>query len=176
MKEIWKGVTYNGIDYSKRIEVSNTGKLRNATNKKEYKLHISKTGYYQVVISLGSRTNKKVFRVHKAVVETFIPNFKKYKVVNHKDLNKLNNNVLNLEWCTQKYNMEHASKNNAFRNVKKGVNSPNSKLKEDDVRFIRDNYIPFDKEYGSRALARKFNLHHSTILEILHQKTHKLAV
>ena len=76
--------------------MSNTGKIRNATSKKEYKLHISKTGYYQVVISLGSRTNKKVFRVHKAVAETFIPNYKKYKIVNHKDLNKLNNNVLNL--------------------------------------------------------------------------------
>lgn len=176
MEEIWKGVIYKGIDYSKRIEVSNTGKMRNATNKKEYKLHISKTGYYQVVISLGSRTNKKVFRVHKAVAETFIPNFKKYKVVNHKDLNKLNNNVLNLEWCTQKYNMEHASKNNAFANTKRGVESHKAKLNENNVKFIRENYIPFSKDYGSRALARKFNMAHGTLLDIIKRKTYKEIV
>lgn len=175
MKEIWKGVIYNGINYSSRIEVSNTGKMRNAISKKEYKLHISKTGYYQVVISLGSRKNRRAFKIHKAVAETFIPNYKKYKIVNHKDLDKLNNNVSNLEWCTQKYNIEHASKNNAFKNVKKGVYSPKSKLNEDEVKFIRDNYIPSDKKYGTRALARKFNMHHSAISNILHQKTYKVA-
>lgn len=173
MKEQWKGTIYNGTDYSNRIEISNTGKIRNAINKKEYKLHLNKTGYYQVVISLGSRKNKKAFRIHKAVAETFISNPNQYKVINHKDLNKLNNNTSNLEWCTQKYNMEHASKNNAFINTKRGVTSPKSKLNEEDVKFIRNKYIPFDKDYGSRALARRFKMSHGTLLDIIHRKTYK---
>ena len=172
MEEKWKGLIYNETDYSERLEISNTGKIRNAINKKEYKLHINKAGYYQVVISLGSRTNKKVFKVHKAVAETFLQKVKG-NVVNHKDLNKLNNNVCNLEWCTQKYNMFHASKNNAFANTKRGTESHKAKLKEKDIRFIRENYIPFSKEYGSRALARKFNMSHGTLLDIIKRKTYK---
>lgn len=173
MEEIWKGLIYQGKDYSNKIEISNTGKIRNKNTKKEYKLYKNKLGYLQVCISLGSRNNKKVIKIHKGVAETFINNSNNYEVVNHIDLNKLNNNINNLEWCTQKYNMKHAKLNGAFKNMPKGIDHYKSKLTKEDVDFIRKNYKPRDKKYGSRALGRKFNMRHSTILLVIKEMTYK---
>lgn len=58
-------------------------------------------GYAQVNLN---RCTKKV---HRLVAEAFIPNDKKLPEINHKDENKLNNSVDNLEWCTSKYNMNY---------------------------------------------------------------------
>ncbi|HEV3223887.1 MAG TPA: NUMOD4 domain-containing protein [Puia sp.] len=70
--------------------------------------HIHKTGYVQAAIVI----NKKpwVRKIHRMVAEAFIENNLNLKQVNHIDGNKLNNNVTNLEWCNQEYNMNHASK------------------------------------------------------------------
>ena len=61
-----------------------------------------KKGYLQI----GLRKNGKRtwYSIHRLVAITFIPNPNNYKCVNHKDENKLNNNVDNLEWCSVKYN------------------------------------------------------------------------
>lgn len=60
---------------------------------------ISKQGYYRVSLS-----NHKKYFVHRLVAETFIDNPDNLPQVNHKDENKLNNKVNNLEWCTYSYN------------------------------------------------------------------------
>lgn len=57
-------------------------------------------------------------RVHKIVATTFIPNILNLPQVNHKDGNKLNNNVENLEWCTDIENKHHAI-NNGLVDLKK---------------------------------------------------------
>lgn len=106
--EIWKDLIYQHINYGWLLEVSNTGKIRNKRNNHIYKLHPNTNGYLTVNISLGSRKHRKTFLVHKAVAETFISNPENKPQVNHKDLNKINNNSLNLEWMTNKENCIHA--------------------------------------------------------------------
>lgn len=60
---------------------------------------------------MGSQDKKKVFKIHRAVAGTFIPNPESLPEVNHKDGNKLNNHVTNLEWVTGLANIQHALEN-----------------------------------------------------------------
>ena len=108
MKEEWHGVIYQGNDYSQYYEVSNLGRLRNTKTKYIVNQTISKTGYYGYCATLGQRNKYKLFKIHRAVAESFIPNPNNYPMINHIDGNKLNNCVNNLEWCTNKYNIHHA--------------------------------------------------------------------
>lgn len=160
-EEVWKTVIYSGKVYNK-FEVSNFGKLRNATTGHIYKLCISKTGYWQVCVSLGSRRNKKVFKIHKAVAEAFINNPEHKPFVNHIDGNKLNNNINNLEWVTASENTIHAYQH-GLTEAQRGEKCGTHKLTEDDVKYIREHYTPKDKTYGSKILAKKFGVSHSTI-------------
>lgn len=63
-------------------------------------------GYYRVHIG------KRHYAVHRLVAQAWIPNPYQLPQVNHKDGNKYNNNVSNLEWCSNQYNRRHAVLNN----------------------------------------------------------------
>jgi hypothetical protein len=135
-------------------------------NGKELKQSLNDKGYHRVKLSFGN--TGKIVRINKMVAETYIPNPENKSEVNHWDGNKSNNHVSNLKWCTHKENMEHASINNL---MSKGENHPKAKLTNKEVEFIRNNYIPRHKEYGMRALARKFNVSKQPIHDIIHNKT-----
>lgn len=66
------------------------------------KTHLGRNGYPQVVLHKNGKS--KTFRVHRLVAKQFIQNPLNLPTVNHKDENKLNNHVDNLEWCTVEYN------------------------------------------------------------------------
>ena len=119
MKEIWKDIP----GYENLYQISNKGKIksfynyrRNGTNILTPKI---KKGYYQ--IGLRKNGKRKWLSIHRLVAITFISNNNNFKCVNHKDENKLNNNVDNLEWCNHKYNncygtrIERVIKNNKSR-------------------------------------------------------------
>lgn len=108
---VWKRVIYQGKDLGDYYLVSNTGEIKGVKTGKIRKKNISHEGYYYVSISLGSRADKPMLKVHRAVAETFLINENDYPVINHKDGNKLNNNLENLEFCTYQYNTIHAYKN-----------------------------------------------------------------
>lgn len=171
MAEVWRPLIYQGQDFP-NFEISNLGNMRNTNTKKLYKQYINKNGYYQVCVSLGSRSKKKVFRIHRAVAETFIPNPENKPVPNHEDGNKLNNNVCNLSWATRSENTKHAF-NNGLIQTFSGEESSSAKLTEEDIRYIRSNYIPKDKEFGCRALAKKFGMSHQNISRIVNDKLWK---
>jgi len=74
--------------------------------------------------------------VHRLVAESFIPNVENKKLVNHKDGNKLNNSVDNLEWVTYKENTDHAWKLGLINC--RGSNSKHAKLNESQVKEIKE--------------------------------------
>jgi len=166
MKEVWKGLIYGGEDYSEWIEISNLGRVRNPKTGTIRRQNILKTGYYFVSFSMGSRSKKKTFRVHKGLAETFIPNPDDKPQVNHIDGNKLNNSLDNLEWVTNRENIIHAFETGIV-DTKTWNRHSGAKLTDEQVRFIRQNYIPNDKEYGTRGLARRFHICHATVQSLL---------
>jgi len=118
MEEIWRPIP----DYEGYYEISNTGKIKSLTrtitdiNGRSFTLtgkekipYIDAEGYY--IIGLSKDGIKKNLKVHRLVALTFIPNPKNLPFVNHKDENKLNNNINNLEWCTQEYNNAYGTRN-----------------------------------------------------------------
>ncbi|MGN1342040.1 MAG: NUMOD4 domain-containing protein [Bacilli bacterium] len=96
MKEEWKKI--NDFDY----EISNLGNLRTLNTKELKKLQLDKDGYYTTTLWKNGKSYFK--RINRLVAEAFIPNPDNLPVVNHKDENKSNNHVDNLEWCTVGYN------------------------------------------------------------------------
>lgn len=115
---IWKRLIYHGKDLGDFYLVSNTGEIKGVKTGKIRKKNINHEGYYFVGISLGSRDDKPCVKIHRAVAETFLDNFNNYPEVNHKDGDKLNNNVNNLEWCTSKQNAIHAVENYLCKHLK----------------------------------------------------------
>ena len=87
--------------------VSNLGNLMNNKTGKFLKSCI-KGGYLH--ISLTNGKIKKTLKVHRLVALTFLDNPEKKEQVNHKDGNKLNNSIENLEWCNNKENQIHKFK------------------------------------------------------------------
>lgn len=167
MKEIWKGVIYQEKDYSEFYEISNTGKLRNAKTKKEVNLHVNKQGYLAYCGTLGARGKNKLFKLHRCMAEAFIPKIKDKNHINHIDGDKLNNSIENLEWCTNKENIQHAWRIGlASAENCSGTKNYWAKLSVEDVEFIRKNYKPKDKNFGSRALGRRFSVDHTTISSV----------
>ena len=102
MQEVWKDV----LGYEGLYQVSNYGNVRSikrqGSNGNYLKQRIDKNGYKCVV--LCKHNSLKNFFVHRLVATAFIENKNAYPCVNHKDENKENNEVNNLEWCTVRYN------------------------------------------------------------------------
>lgn len=100
MNEEWKEVKEN--DY---YEVSNTGKIRNAKTKKILKAFINNSGYY--CLTLYRDKVPKNYTIHRLVASNFLDK-ENFNVVNHIDGDSLNNKISNLEWTTQKGNIQHS--------------------------------------------------------------------
>lgn len=94
------------IEEFPNYEVSNTGLVRNS-NERLMKTFIQNGGY--TVHTLTNKELKSAKRTtHRLVALAFLPNPENLPQVNHKDGNKLNNHVDNLEWCTGKHNSKHS--------------------------------------------------------------------
>lgn len=115
MREIWKDIKgFEGI-YS----VSNYGNVKRETTQRRngtgnyarqehiLKQRINNKGY--ALVDLYKDNKRSQLLVHRLVAIAFLDNPFSYKVINHKDENPLNNKVENLEWCTQKYNMNYGT-------------------------------------------------------------------
>ena len=105
-KEYWKPV----VGYEGHYQVSNFGRVKSIKFGKEIilKQHIRR-GYYSV--NLSKNGIAKRYSVHRLVAEAFLPNPDNLPQINHKDENKSNNNINNLEWCDSEYNNNYGTRN-----------------------------------------------------------------
>lgn len=119
-KEIWRNIVdFPGYQISNFGRVKSTSRIIHVNNgRKSYSYSIpekimrlsTRNGYLCVTLCLYGKHINTI--VHRLVAKTFIHNPFDYPEVNHKDENKLNNCVDNLEWCTRKYNNNYGTGNN----------------------------------------------------------------
>lgn len=109
MTEEWKNIE----GYEGRYKVSSFGQIYSYISDKMLKPTIDSDGYEVVGLFLNNQQKKK--KVHRLVAKAFIENPNNYDQVNHKDENKTNNNVDNLEWCNTRYNINYGSRNDKVR-------------------------------------------------------------
>ncbi len=135
------------------------------TGFKKMKPYVNIRGYVHINLCTNGKT--QIFKIHRLVAECYLPNPNNLPLVEHKDDVKTNNNVSKLMWSTNNDNMKTAIKNNR---IKKGQECYNSKLTNEQIEFIRKNYIARHPEFGTRAFGRKFNVSNSLISRIIKNK------
>lgn len=105
MNEIWRDIK----GYENRYAISNKGRIYSYLSNKMLSQCLRR-GYLSVCLITGDG-RKKMESVHRLVAIHFLDNPNNLPQVNHKDENKLNNEVDNLEWCTAKDNMNYGTRN-----------------------------------------------------------------
>lgn len=127
------------------------------------KTQISNSGYEMVKLMAEGKC--KACTIHRLVALAFIPNPKNKQFVNHKDGNKLNNCVENLEWVSPSENLKHAYDNGLMSH--KGENNSRSKLKNVDIPVIRERIRNGEM---LKTIAKDYNVHYSVISGIMYGK------
>lgn len=100
-QELW----VDAVGYEGLYKVSTFGNVFSLITNKIRKLQIHPDGYVQV--ELNKKGIYHMWKVHRLVAVNFIPNPDNKPEVNHKDRDKTNNRVSNLEWCTHEENKHH---------------------------------------------------------------------
>tara|TARA_B110000858_G_scaffold89641_1_gene103599 strand:- start:1733 stop:2284 length:552 start_codon:yes stop_codon:yes gene_type:complete len=179
MQETWKPVPdllhkltpEQNDNWVSRFEVSTLGRIRSKPSigtKGGIKVP-SKTqkGYLALSTKIGGRKGKCLAeRVHRLVAMAFLPNPENKLEVNHKNGDKHNNTVHNLEWSTPSENSLHSVHVLGNRPAK-GCDSLLARLTEQQAAYVKVKYVPRDKQFGARALGRELGVSHKTILKYL---------
>lgn len=177
MIEEWRDIK----DFEGFYQVSSLGNIRsldrlvNGSRKKGLQRAIGKpikpqrrrSGHYDVLLKKNGL--QKRMWVHRIVAQTFLDNPDSLPIVNHLDHNPGNNEVSNLEWCTQGHNVRHCH-DNGRGNPRRGERSWSAKLTEAQVLEIRNRYKM--GEVGVR-LAKEFKIHPEYIYRITSRKNWK---
>ena len=129
IQEEWKVVAECNGEY----KISNYGEVKSfkTGNWVTLKPRVNKAGYLSIAIHRKGKV--KVYRINRLVALTFIPNPENKPQVNHKDGNKLNNFIDNLEWMTQNENVQHAWDNGLYESTRKAISKAQSKPVIDKV-------------------------------------------
>ena len=129
-----------------KYEISDTGVVFSCVGRrKELVGKINQYGYRMVVLTVNG---KKLYKTpHRLVAEAFLPNPENHPQVNHKDCNKLNNSVENLEWCTPTQNLIHARDNGLLTACKINMDIANQ-IREDYNNGIKRRFLV--EKYGIR--------------------------
>ena len=149
--EIWKDIP----EYEGLYQVSNFGRVKSLERIvlfKDNRVYVYKEQMLKQWISRGYPTInlhknniRKTFRVHCLVASAFLENPDNLPCINHKDENKQNNYVDNLEWCTHEYNMNYGTRNERISNKHKGKKRSKEFIKKKQIKILQytldDNFI-----------------------------------
>ena len=150
-------------------QVSDTGLVRSVdritTGKRNRKIKgtilkqcLSTTGYY--ICYLCKDGKAKTFKVHRLIAKAFIENPNNLPCINHKDLNPLNNEVSNLEWCNQSYNIKHA-------NMLGHKCGPKRKLTPAEEQEIKQKYKRYSRTDNQECIAKQYGVSQTLISYIV---------
>lgn len=124
------------------------------------------SGKYLQVTLVNDEGERKTIKVHRLVASAFIPNLDECREINHKDFNKENNFVSNLEWCDRKYNVNYNfSERDYIEQIKKVT-----PLTVEQVKVIPE---LIDYGFSIKLISKLFNVGHITIRNIVAGKTWK---
>ena len=149
--EVWKDITgYEGL-----YQVSNKGNIYSVERRDSMgrecggRTLTPKTnpdGYLRIALCKNGTT--KQYLIHRLVTQAFIPNPNNYLEINHKDEDKSNNDVENLEWCTRKYNINFGT------GIERATQKQSKKVKAINIKT--GEVLTFDsaKEAGNKGYAR----------------------
>ena len=162
MIEVWK--TIDGFEG--RYDVSNLGRVRAMFDSRQWKsgrlltLQLDRKGY-QVVGLQTQHFTKKMAKVHRLVMAAFHGNDD--RTVNHKDGNKANNNLENLEYLTLKENIRHAHASGLITKTF-GEKHWNAKLSDAQVEEMAEMERQNTRHW---VIAERFGLRKETVSSIL---------
>lgn len=144
----------------------------------ELNQYSDKDGYKYVFLTVNGKRYKRM--VHRMVLSTFVKNERNLPQINHKDGNKENNNISNLEWCSARDNVLHAyrvlGRKHSSRQIEmiksrsRGENNVKAKLSYKDVLEIRS-----EKVLSAKEMALKYRVSRCTIYSVLSKTTWKDA-
>ena len=123
------------------------------------KAEVARNGYKRITLFKDGKGRH--FLIHRLVAEAFLENPNGFEMVNHKDGNKLNNDVSNLEWCDASYNMKHAYKNNliAIRTTRV-------------IQYTRD-FQKIREWQSIKEAAESLRINHANIITVCQQNTNR---
>lgn len=134
MKEIW----YDIPEYEGIYKISNFHRVKNIVYRGKQTIAKGYINAGYMCVSLTKNMIRKAGFLHKLIATVFIPNPKNFKVVNHRDGNKLNNAVWNLEWCDKSHDVKEAHRLGLSHGYSMpGEKHPSSKLKSKDLKYIK---------------------------------------
>lgn len=171
MKEIYKQIP----EFPDHYQVSNLGNVRRG-NKHLHKINPlkpKKSGRDRMYQSVALSVEGTIYYryIHRLVMETFVGPCPDGHQVNHKDGDKTNNHLDNLEYVTPSENQKHAHENGLLPKppTHRGEMAPKAKLTADQVREIRRLYIPY--KFGAQRLAKMFGVSKHSVQMIVNRKS-----
>ncbi len=151
--------------YNNMYSLTSDGKVFSHRKNKFLRPQVSKKGYLCVYL-YKEKYNRKAFLVHRLVAQHYLNNYSNKLTVNHKDLNKYNNNYTNLEMMTNKQNINHGIKHSVRKNYR-------LKLSKHDFKNI-NKLCKLKNKYGKfnkyKVIARRFKMAETTASAICNKR------
>lgn len=160
--------TFKPIENYENCLINEEGQIYLKKKNKFLKPFKMKNDYLHVI--LMNKRNCQLFPIHRLVAMTFIPNPDNLECVIHKDGDKLNNHISNLEWCTR----SQSTKNSWDNCLEKGIRESCVRHLDDNLKNLFDDI--FKNNLKTKDIAKKFNLSQPYVSQIKNKRTLKTAL